>query len=790
MSTTAISFSGLASGLDTTSIINSLVTAEQAPITQLQTQESGYNDALTAWQTLNSNLSQLQTAASSLTEAATFTAATAASSNTAVASITAQAGAQVGTHTLTVSQLAQAQKIVSKAVTSGTAALGESGSFTLNGKTVAVNATDALTDIAAKINAAGASVTAAVIHVGPNSFRLTLTGNQTGAANAFAAADNGTGTVLSDLGIVSGTPAIRQTVAPDAAHSGAGSLGLNSATQSVANALGDTSGSAASDTVQINGVGVAINLNTDSLGTIAANINKAGIAGISAEVVALPDANGNISGASPQQLQILSSNTTTTGGTTTATPPQFTDGGNILSTLGIVQGGFTATISQAKDAQFSLDGLDITRSSNTVGDIVTGATVNLLASGTTTAPATTTLSVTQDTGNIVQSVQTFASAYNAVQDFVTQQNTFTPPAGTTSGTAVASPPLFGDTTLNQIQQQLSSALNAVSGTTTLGNIGLTLNNTGDLQVDTGALTSALQADPSQVASLFSLSGQTDNPNVQFVAGGVKTGSSTGTGFAVNITQAASQSSVVAQAPQSGTSAAPETLTFSGALFNNSSTSITLPQGNSLQDTVNQINSSSSLSRLIYASIDPVTTTLKLASLTFGAGTGFSVGSSLSGGGSGIAAGTTQTSGTDVAGTINGEPATGSGRTLTGNSGNSKTEALSLIVSATSPGAYGHVQITHGVADAIGNALTQIEDGTHGGVILAENSLNTQITNAQQQIQNIQDQVTAYQSYLTQLFSDMETRISQLQSQSAAFAAESGSTATTSSSSKSTATTHG
>ena len=49
---------------------------------------------------------------------------------------------------------------------------------------------------------------------------------------------------------------------------------------------------------------------------------------------------------------------------------------------------------------------------------------------------------------------------------------------------MASPPLFGDTTLNQIQQQLSSALNAVAGTTTLGNIGLTLNSTGDLQVDT------------------------------------------------------------------------------------------------------------------------------------------------------------------------------------------------------------------------------------------------------------------------------------------------------------------
>lgn len=680
-------------------------------------------------------------------------------------------------------QIAQAQKIVSSPITSSSAALGESGSFTLNGKTITINSTDALADVATKINASGAGVTATVVHVGPNNFRLTLGGNQTGAANAFSAADNGGGTVLSDLGLVSGTAAIRQTVTPDSAHAGAGSLGLNSATQSVANALGAASGSAASGTVQINGTNVAINLNTDSLSAIAANINNAGITGITAEVVALPDANGNISGASPQQLEILSSNTTTSNGTTTVVPPQFTDSNNVLATLGVVQGGFTNTISQAQDAQFNLDGIDITRASNVVNDIIPGASVNIL-SGTSSAPGTTTLSVTQNTASIVQSVQNFVTAYNAITDFVTQQNTFTPPTGNASGTAVASPPLFGDTTLNEIQQQLNNTLNAVSGTTTLQNIGITLNSTGDLQVDTTTLTNALQTNPTQVSNLFSLSGQTDNPDVQFVSAGVKTASSLGTGFAVNITQTAAQSSALAQGVQSGTSTVPETLTFNGALFNNSATSITLPQGNSLQDTVNQINSSSNLNGLVYASIDPTTHALKLSSISYGASTGFSVTSSAPSGGSGIGTGTTATTGTDVAGTINGEPATGKGRTLTGNSGNNTTEALTLLVSATAPGSYGHVQITHGVADALGNALTQILDPTNGGVTLAENSLNTQISSAQTQIQQIQDQVSAYQDYLTQMFSNMETQVAELQSQGAAFAAQAGITPISSSSSKS------
>ncbi len=795
MSTTSptISFSGLASGINTSSIISSLVTAEQAPITQLQTQEGTYNTALSAWQQLNANLSQLQTAASSLGEAATFTAATASSSNTAAASITALPGAQVGQHSLTVSQLAQSQKVVSGSFSSGSTALNQSGSFTLNGRTISVSATDTLNDIAVKINASGAAVTATVVHVGANSYRLTLSGNQTGAANALSAADNGAGTVLSSLGLTSGAAAIRQVVTPDSAHTGAGSIGLNSATQSVANALGETPGSAASGTIQINGVGVSVNLNTDSLNTIAASINNAAISGITAEVVALPDANGNISGSSPQQLEILSS---------TGSAPAFTDSGNILQTLGVTQVGFTSTISAAQDAAFNLDGLNLTRSSNAVSDAIPGATINLL-SGTSSAPATTTLSVSQDTNTIVSSVQNFVSAYNAVQDFVTQQNTFSAPAaGSAAGSAGSSPPLFGDTTLSAIQAQLSSTLNAASGGTTLESIGLTLNGTGDLTVNTATLTSALQANPAQVANLFGLSGQSNNSDVQFVSGTVATQTSTGPGYAVSVTQAATQSSALAGAAQSGASTAPETLTFGGALFNNSGVSITLPKGNSLQDTVNQINASSALSASVYASIDPATHALKLASLNYGSGTSFTIASSLTsgppyplgngptGGGSGVAAGTTAAAGVDVAGTINNEPATGHGRTLAANPGNSTTAGITLLVSAPAPGAYGNVQITHGVADALGNALTQILDPTNGGVQLAENSLNTQITNAQTQIQQVQDQVSAYQQYLTQMFSDMETRVSALQSQGSAFAAQIGATAPSTPSSSGTLSTGG
>jgi flagellar hook-associated protein 2 len=774
MSTTtpAISFSGLASGIDTSSVITSLVTQEQAPITQLQTEETNYNNALTDWQQVNTDLSSLQTAANTLTQPGTFTAATASSSNTSVASITAAAGAQIGQHSLTVNQLAQAQKVVSGSFTSGSTALGETGSFTLNGQTISVSSSDTLNDVASEINASSAGVTATVVHVGTNNYRLTLAGNQTGLANALSAADNGTDTVLSDLGLISGSPAIRDIVTDASNDTGAGSIGLNSATQTVANALGQTSGSAASGAIQINGVSVNVNLNTDSLNTIASNINNAGITGITAEVVSLPDANGNISGSSPQQLEILSS---------TGTAPAFTDSNNVLQTLGITQTGFTSTITQAQDAQFNLDGLNLTRSSNTITDAVPGATINLL-SGSASAPGTTTLNVSQDTNTIISTVQSFVSAYNTVQTFINQENTFTAPAsGTSSGTQGSSPPLFGDTSLLEIQRQLNDTLNSVTGGASLTSIGLTLNSTNNLTLDTSTLTTALQNNSTKVANLFGLSGTSNNSNVQFVSGTTATQTSTGTGYAVNITQAATQSTVEASTAQTGASTAPETLTFSGALFNNSNVTLTLPQGNTLQDTVNQINSSSVLSKGVYATIDSTTGALEIASLNYGSGTDFTASSNLTSGGSGIGIGTTVSAGVDVAGTINNEPATGKGRTLTANGGNNTTTGITLLVSAATAGSYGNIQITHGVADALNNNLTQVLDPTNGSIQLAENSLNTQISNAQTQIKQVQDQVTAYQAYLTQMFSAMETQVAALQEQGAAFAAQTGTSSSSSSS---------
>lgn len=785
MSTPSISFSGLASGIDTSSIISQLSTVAQKPVKLLQGRDDTFNAELSAWQQFNSGLSSLQSAVATLGQPSTFSTASAAVSVPTVASVTTLPGATLGDHSLSVTQLAAAQKVVSASVASGSTALGKSGSFTLNGKSIAISSTDALTDIAVKINAAQSGVSATVVNVGPNDFRLTLTSHLTGTANTIAASDV-TGGVLGSLGVLgTGAAAVRSGVSftqNNTAYTGAASLPLSSATQSVGSLLGIAAGKAPGGTFHLsngaagagNEADITINLNTASLTDVANAINQAGIGGVSAEVVTLPDVNGNLGRI--HQLEIVNK---------AGTPPTFTDPNGVLSTVGILQTPYTQTVSAAQDAKFSLDGLNITRSSNTVGDIIPGATIKLL-SGTVATPGVTDINITQNTDTIVQAVNSLASAYNAIQDFVTSENKFTPPTDSASGVAGTNAPLFGNTTLSQIQDQLSHALTAVSGSTTLQSIGVTLGQDGKLKVDTNVLTTALQTNPTSVSNLFSASGTTDSSGITFVSAGPKTAATSGTGYAVNITQPATQSSGVSGTANSpgSISTAPETLSFSGALFP-AGVKLTLPVGSTLQDTASLINNTSSLNSAVYASIDSGNH-LVLSSQKYGSGNSFSVASdsAATAASSGVGPSLPISYGVDVAGTINGEPATGTGRTLSGNSGNATTEGLQLLVSATTASGTtpSHVAVTHGVADSLSQTLTQLLDPINGAVAGAETGLNSQISDTQAQIAQIQASVSSYTEYLTQLFSQMETRISALQAQGNAFNAQVGNTLTSTSSS--------
>lgn len=194
----AISAPGVGSGLDVESIVSKLVALERRPIQQLQTQKSSLQTKLSQWGQIKSALSALQDAANRLRDPGLWNTRTATVTGSGV-SASAGAGATSGSFNVSVSQLATAQNVRTNA-TFGAASLGwegrlqiaggqwdTGGNFTSGSASpidINVSATDTLTDIARKINDAGAGVTATVVNTGSGQ-RLAIRSNNTGEANGF-----------------------------------------------------------------------------------------------------------------------------------------------------------------------------------------------------------------------------------------------------------------------------------------------------------------------------------------------------------------------------------------------------------------------------------------------------------------------------------------------------------------------------------------------------------------------------------------------------------------------------
>ncbi|HEY2405602.1 MAG TPA: flagellar filament capping protein FliD [Polyangiaceae bacterium] len=192
--TSALSLSGLGSGIDTQSLIQGLVQVESQPMQALQTKQQNTQAAVSTLSNISTALSTLQTAVNALTTATGVGSNTATSSSSAIA-VSTTGAASPGAYSLSVTQLAQEQRTYSNTFGSASTALNQSGSLTLqvgSGSTAVVNidASDTLDQVASKINGAGLRVSASVFFDG-NQYRLQIRGLDTGKDNAVSIAQSG-----------------------------------------------------------------------------------------------------------------------------------------------------------------------------------------------------------------------------------------------------------------------------------------------------------------------------------------------------------------------------------------------------------------------------------------------------------------------------------------------------------------------------------------------------------------------------------------------------------------------
>jgi len=995
--------SGLASGFDWRTAVDQLIQIERAPVNQMTARKRDTEAELTAWQSFNTKLLSLKSAAETLKDHRSFYLY---SANASTDSATVQASdlitfsttdeASPGSYDIVVKALATAQKLSSRSFTDTSGSLGAAytGDILINGAAVSISAADSLRDVRDKINNANSGtrasgVLASIVHYGPNDDRLILTAQDTGASGISLL--NGSSADLLELfGWKDGTASLKNAVT-----GGGQSDALTSSTQAVKTLLGLST--TQSGTIQIrdgNGAyqDVAVDLSTDSLETIRSKINDASIAGVSASIV-----------------------TETSGGTTTYRlqvngSQDFLDDQNILETLGILHNGvsdvqgtrsanamtakgqamdgdtlltdldgygtytagdsitlsgkdhdnndvsslFTITeastvqdlldaveaafgnvlayvtsegkvevadmqtdagslsvslsatiqdayssldwgafsalgtvrereLVQAGDALLELDGVEITSQDNVLDDLLPGVTLNLRKAD---AGTTVSLNVERDVDAVMGKMESFVEAYNGVASFIRQQQSYDTEKQSPGGV------LFGDGTLSSVKSDLTGVLlQSVWGVSqeysTMGLMGIRLDNEGHLSIDRDTLRGYLNTNFNDVRDLFAVRGTSSAGALEYVGSTRDTRSGQ---YVVHITQAAARSTATADNAVGATLGTDETLTITegGSIAEVSLTAdMTLSEAvrviNAELDTVHteKLTGSEALlsggaaatSAATWASLDGTTlsdgdvvsftgTTRKGTSVsgsytisdaasdtlqgllsaiesafnsevtagmdgsghivvtdkTQGAsglslvinepdGKGLEFGTVLTtneGGQEGRYAMTITASaeggrlilshesygsaygfsvsetanvfwsadqavdnGKDVAGTINGESATGSGQVLTGDKGQSSVAGLSLRYTGTDQDAdVGSLKLTLGVAELFERSLFNITDSFEGYVALKQTSLQGRIDNYDTRIAKMEVRVDLKMETMINRFVAMEKALSTIQNQSA------------------------
>lgn len=169
--------------------------------------------------------------------------------------------------------------------------------------------------------------------------------------------------------------------------------------------------------------------------------------------------------------------------------------------------GMTEQVAAA-DAKLTINGVAITRSSNTITDAPEGVTLALTK---TNIGSPETLTVSKDNQPMVDAVQAYVDAYNSLQTTIANQTKYTAVDQGSSSQNTSNGDLLGDGTLRNIQTRLRSALStSQSGGdfSLLSQIGVTQDINGKLTVDSTKLNKALDEKSTSVVTFLSGDGKT------------------------------------------------------------------------------------------------------------------------------------------------------------------------------------------------------------------------------------------------------------------------------------------
>lgn len=270
---------------------------------------------------------------------------------------------------------------------------------------------------------------------------------------------------------------------------------LVSATQSSKSDALSSSASTLTITVGSTSTDISLSADNTSLTGLVSAINGAN-AGVTASIIQ--------SGDSSYQLVVTSN---TTGEASTVTLSSTDDTLNSI----IGTDAMTEAVA-AQDAIVSVNGVTVTRSSNTITDVPSeGVTLTLTAESTSKE----TLSITASTDDLTDAINDWVDAYNSLLTTFATLTAYTDDDDSTNDGA-----LLSDSVLRGVKNKLKSLVNSTqSGDySVLSQLGINFStSTGRLTVDDDALSEALSSNSSGVKEFFMGNGTTTGLATQMIS---------------------------------------------------------------------------------------------------------------------------------------------------------------------------------------------------------------------------------------------------------------------------------
>lgn len=185
-----------------------------------------------------------------------------------------------------------------------------------------------------------------------------------------------------------------------------------------------------------------------------------------------------------------------------------TSGDGLGESLGLVDedGAWANELQVAQNSIITIDGIEITRSSNTLDDVIDGVTFTLYQA--TEDDASINVEISNDLTTIKTAITDLVDAYNAYREWaLTQAETSS--AGGASDDSV----LFGDSTLRAVNSAVAEALSTVIDSDSMALLGLSYDEYNYLELDETTLNEALLENLDEVEALISFTSTIDSDDL-------------------------------------------------------------------------------------------------------------------------------------------------------------------------------------------------------------------------------------------------------------------------------------